>query len=140
MKVRRGWAVTMLLTWTLGTGCTSLREIPSADYVGRVQERPVRVLTTDGLKYELDTASVEGDTLVGYRRMDVGGPVDQFATVRVPLDRVASISARRIDWYRTGLVGGISLAAVVAAGMARHKSSSASPTSNCTDPLDPLCK
>jgi hypothetical protein len=122
MGSRRGWAVGMLLAWTLGTGCTALREIPPAEYVDRVPNHPVRVLTGDGLKYELDGASLEGDTLVGYRRKDTEGTVDEFHTVRLPLDQVTSIATRRIDWYRTGMIGGGIAAAVVGAGLARHKS------------------
>jgi len=103
-------------------GCTALREIPRQDYVSRVPGRAVRVLTTTGLRYEFDTAQVEADTLVGFTRRDVEGPIDEFDTVRLPMEQVSSILARRIDWYRTGLVGGLSLAAIVAAGLSRHKS------------------
>ncbi len=113
MKVRRGWQVVMLLAWAAGSGCTALREIPRSDYVARAQDRPIRVVTSEGLSYELDAAKVEADTLVGYRRRDVQGPIDEFDTIRLPLEQVATISARRIDWRRTGLVGGASMAAIV---------------------------
>lgn len=113
MKVRRGWHVVMLLAWVAGSGCTALREIPHSDYVARAQRRPIRVVTREGLNYELDEAKIEADTLVGYRRRDVEGPIDEFDTLRLPLDQVATISARRIDWYRTGLIGGLSMAAIV---------------------------
>jgi hypothetical protein len=115
MRVRRGWHLGMLLVWVAGSGCTALREIPRQDYVARVTERPMRVVTRAGASYELDTARVEADTLIGYRRRDVEGSIDEFDTVRLPLEEVASISARRIDWYRTGLIGGLSVAAIVAA-------------------------
>ena len=132
MKVSRGWHVVMLLAWGAGSGCTALREIPRSDYVARAQDRPLRVVTREGLSYELDGGKIEADTLVGYRRRDVEGPIDEFETLRLPLDEVATISARRIDWYRTGLVGGLSMAAIVAVAIGRHAASSAPPpTSDC---------
>ena len=132
MKMSRGWHVLVLLAWSMGMGCTALREIPRADYVEHAQDRPIRVVTHEGLSYELDGGKIEADTLVGYRRRDVEGPIDEFDTLRLPLDEVATISARRIDWYRTGLVGGLSMAAIVAVAIGRHASNSASsPTSDC---------
>jgi hypothetical protein len=125
MRVSRGWHVVVLLAWCGGAGCTALREIPRQDYVARAQNRPVRVVTSEDLSYELDYARIEADTLVGFRRRDVQGPIDEFDTVRLPLDQVATISARRIDWYRTGVVGGLSMAAIVAAAIGRHTSSPA---------------
>ncbi len=141
MKVRRFWAVTLLVSRVVGEGCTSLREIPPADYVEQVPRKPVRVVTLDSLKYELDSATISGDTLIGYRRKDVEGPVDEFFTVKVPLDQVRTISSRRIDWYRTGLIGGVVVGAVVVAGVTRHNSSSGGGGGTpCADPTDPACK
>ena len=140
LKVHRGWHVVMLLAWVAGSGCTALREIPRLDYAARAQDRPIRVLTRKGLSYELDEAKIEADTLVGYRRRDVQGPIDEFDTVRLPLDEVATISARRIDWYRTGLIGGLSMAAIVAVALSRSRSSGGSTTPQPCDPWDPLCK
>jgi len=132
LKVHRGWHVVMLLAWVAGSGCTALREIPRLDYAARAQDRPIRVLTREGLSYELDEAKIEADTLVGYRRRDVQGPIDEFDTLRLPLDEVVTISARRIDWYRTGLIGGLSMAAIVAVGMSRRISKESAPsTSDC---------
>jgi len=113
MRPSRRWHVVALLAWVAGSGCATLREIPRAEYAVRAQGRPVRVVTHEGLSYELDSAKIEADTLEGYRRRDVPGPIDEFDTLRLPLDRIATISARRIDWYRTGLVGGLTMAAVV---------------------------
>jgi hypothetical protein len=140
MKVHRGWHVAVLLAWVAGSGCTALREIPRSDYAARAQGRPIRVVTREGLNYELDEAKIEADTLVGYRRRDVQGPIDEFDTLRLPLDQVATISARRIDWYRTGLVGGLSMAAIVAVALSVHRASggSAAQETPC-DPMDPLC-
>ena len=122
MKVRRGWHVVMLLAWVAGSGCTALREIPRSDYAARAQDRPVRVVTREGLNYELDAAKIEADTLVGYRRRDVQGPIDEFDTLRLPLNEVATISARRIDWYRTGVIGALSMAAIVTVALIRRQS------------------
>jgi len=138
MKVSRGWHVLVLLAWSMGSGCTSLREIPRSDYAARAQDRPIRVVTREGLNYELDAAKVEADTLVGYRRRDVQGPIDEFDTVRLPLDEVATISARRVDWYRTGVVGGLSMAAVVAVALSLRASNPSSTTgSPCRKPPCP---
>jgi hypothetical protein len=141
MKVSRAWHVLVLLAWSAGSGCTALREIPRSDYAAHAQDRPIRVVTREGLSYELDAAKVEADTLVGYRRRDVEGPIDEFDTVRLPLDQVATISARRIDWYRTGLVGGLSMAAVVIGAMTlgRHQSGGGSGTVTCDPANDPGC-
>src|SRR5512136_3082626 len=96
----RRWCALILLAWLAGEGCTALREIPSSEYTERVPRQPVRVVTREGLSYQLDEARVDGDTLVGSRRRDVEGPVDEFDMLKLPLDQVASISARHIDWYR----------------------------------------
>ncbi|MDM7973788.1 MAG: hypothetical protein QUT27_12140 [candidate division Zixibacteria bacterium] len=127
MRLSRGWHLGMLAVWLAGSGCTALREIPRADYVERVPERPVRIVTRAGDSYELETARIEADSLVGFRRLDVEGAIEEFAVVRVPLDEVASISARRIDWYRTGLLGGAGVAAIVL-GAARSSSNGATNT------------
>jgi hypothetical protein len=140
MRVHRGWRVMMLLAWVAGSGCTALREIPRPDYAARAQNRPIQVLTREGLNYELDEAKIEAGTLVGYRRRDVQGPIDEFDTLRLPLDAVATISARRIDWYRTGVIGAVSVAAIVAVALSRHRvvGASAAQEEPC-DPTDPLC-
>jgi hypothetical protein len=91
-------------------------------------------VTREGLSYELDEAKVEADTLVGYRRRDVQGPIDEFDTVRLPLDQVASISARRIDWYRTGIVGGLSMAAIVIGAVTMGRKSSSGTTTPTPSP------
>lgn len=116
----------MATVWGIGlaaNGCTSLKEVPRGEFAARPERRQVRVWTTDSLEYELDFARVQNDTLTGYRRRDVQGAVDEFDTLTLPLERVARLSARRIDWYRTGLIGGVSLAAVIAAGLSGRGSS-----------------
>lgn len=120
MRLSRGWHVGVLALWVAGSGCTALREIPRAEYAERVPRRAVRVVTRAGASYELEAARIEADSLIGYRNRDVEGPVEEFEAVRLPLEDVASISARRIDWYRTGLVG-VTAAVAVGVGVARSR-------------------
>jgi len=134
---RRWWCVLTAAALVLGEGCTTLREIPSSEYTGRVSRQPIRVITREGLSYQLDEARVEGDTLVGVRRRDVEGPVDEFDTLRLPLDQIASISARHTDWYRTGLIGALSMGALLGAGLSRRGSEGGSSGSTDSGPKPP---
>lgn len=110
---RLRWGVAWLAL--LATGCTTLREIPRG-YFSKEPERPhVRILTRDGLVYEFDYARVTQDSLIGFRRRDVGGRVEQFDSLPVALDDVTRMSVRSIDWYRTSLIGGgVALTAAIA--------------------------
>ncbi len=117
MTHRRFAAGVMLCTWLAASGCTTLREIPRSEYAARPERKAVRVWTHEGLEYEFDYATVSHDTLVGYRQREVEGPVDQVAVLRFALADIDRLSARSVDWYRTGLVGGGVLAAVIAAGL-----------------------
>jgi hypothetical protein len=116
--------------WLIGTGCTSLREIPPSDYASRPERNEVRVHTRDGLEYEFDYARVEGDTLVGFHRRDTEGAFEEFASLRLPLDDIDRLSSRTVDWYRTGLIGGGLLAAIVAAGLSASSRDSGTPSSS----------
>ena len=107
----------------LAMGCTSLREIPRSEFAAKPERKDVRMVTRDGLTYEFDYISVSGDSLVGYRRRDVSGPADEYGSLVLPLADVTKLSARGVDWYRTGLIGGGVLAALVARGLAENRDS-----------------
>ena len=126
MMMRRGPLAAMGLAWLLGSGCTTLREIPRADYTAQPERRHVRLWTDEGLVYEFDYVRVSGDTIVGYRQRDVEGSIDEFATLSVPLHEVARLSARKVDWSRTGLIGVGLVAAVVTAGLSSGSGESSS--------------
>jgi hypothetical protein len=98
-------------------GCTTLREIPRGEYDREPERRHVRIETREGLRYEFDFARFTADSVTGFRRLDVGGPVDTYAEVSLGYGDLSRLATRRIDWYRTGLIGGGVLAAVVAAGL-----------------------
>jgi hypothetical protein len=103
--------------WLLGAGCTSLREVPRGDYAAQPERHNVRIQTRDGLVYEFDVARVEGDSLLGFRERNVEGQFPDMASHRVALEDIEKLSSRGVDWYRTGLVGGGVLVAVVVAGL-----------------------
>lgn len=103
--------------WLAGSGCTSLREIPRTEYAARPERKYVHVMTRRGLAYEFDYIQIKGDTLVGYRRRDVEGSIEDYDSLPLALDDVAKLEARQIDWTRTSLLGAAGVAVVVAAGM-----------------------
>jgi hypothetical protein len=119
---RRAVRIGVAVLWLAGSGCTALREVPRNQIGARPERKDVRLVTREGLVYEFDFIRVEGDTMVGYRRRDVEGPIEEYATLRVPLDDVGSLKARSIDWVRTGLIGGAIAAAVVTAALIRRGS------------------
>lgn len=118
MKSSRALSGAVLGLWIAATSCTSLREIPRADYSMMPERKGVRVETREGLVYDFDYAAFTGDSLTGYRhRGDLEGPVDQTVVFRIALDDIDHLTTRKLDWYRTGLVGGSMLAGVLVAGL-----------------------
>lgn len=121
MTMSKWIRMAVLVLWVSSAGCTSLRELPRTDYGAAPERKGVRVETRDGLVYEFDHATYDPDSLTGYRlRTELEGPVDEMAVVRIALDDVTRMRTRRVDWYRTGLVGGSVLAGVLAVGLARN--------------------
>ena len=127
MGIRSGLRVVCACAWFAGSGCTSLKEIPRSDYASRPERRHLRVQTRDGRTYEFDSARFDADSLYGMTHRDVEGPTDEIATFSLPLEDVSRISARSVDWYRTGLVGGGLVAALVAAGLSARSSDKPEP-------------
>jgi len=66
--------------------------------------------------------------------------VNEFATLRVPLDDVKELSTRQLDWKRTGLIGGGVVAVLAVIGLRRvltnntPESSSGGPGGEKTSP------
>jgi hypothetical protein len=132
MRRSRAECATVLALLLAANGCTALREIPRKDYAQVNERHGVRVETRDGLVYDFDYASFTSDSLTGYRtRGDVEGPVDQSVTLRLALDDIEHLTTRKVDWYRTGLIGGTVLATVLVAGLnGATKPAEPSPTSS----------
>jgi hypothetical protein len=127
----------LVVSWLAGSGCSSLSEIPRARYGEREQRRDVRVEMSDGRVFEFDEVHVDGDTLTGYKRQDTEGEVDDFASVRLPIADVSHLSARSVDWVRTGLLSAGVLGIVVIAGLAvsNNNNSSGESSSGGKPPL-----
>lgn len=114
----RALAGILLGLWVVGSGCTTLREIPRATYSDLPERKGVRVETKDGLVYDFDYATFSGDSLTGFRhRSDIEGPVDQTVSFRIAFDDIDHLTTRKLDWYRTGLVSGTALAGILVAGL-----------------------
>ncbi len=86
----------------------------------------MRVVTRDGLIYEFDYARFGADSLVGFRRRDVESRAEEYAAFGLPLDQIAQLSTRGIDWTRTGLVGGGVLLVVLVAAFRNNNNQSGS--------------
>jgi hypothetical protein len=128
----------MLCVVLMGSGCATLRELPRSEFGARAERKRVRVRTLEGLAYEFDYAQIANDTLTGFTERDASGPVNEINTFRLPLDNVSTMAVREIDWYRTGLVGGGALAAIVAAGLtARNRHDTGGGESGGTKPPPP---
>ena len=118
MRRSRVECAAVLALLLAGNGCTALREIPRADYAQVRERHSVRVETRDGLVYDFDYASFTADSLTGYRsRTEMDGPVDQTVALKLALDDVERLTTRKVDWTRTGLIGGTVLAGVLVAGL-----------------------
>lgn len=122
MTSQRAACIAVLTAWCAASGCTTLQEIPRTEYTALNERRSVRVFTRDSLSYEFDYATISGDSLVGFRRNDVedAGPVPEYTSLAMPLDNIEKLSARKVDWYRTGLIGGLGVLAVAGAGLAKN--------------------
>lgn len=129
LRIGRAGSAALLLLWVAGEGCTAMREIPRGEYASTAERKNVRLTTREGLHYELDYVKVEGDTLVGFHRRDVEGPIDEFTTLRVPLDDVQALSTRQLDWVRTGIIGGSVVAVLAVLGLRKLANDNSTDTS-----------
>jgi hypothetical protein len=125
MTFQKSLQAAVLAAWLLSNGCTTMRELPRTDYASEPQRKGVHVETRDGLSYDFDYATYDPDSLTGYHtRSEVDGPLDEVAVVHVALEDISRMRTRKLDWYRTGLVGGGIIAGIVAIGLARSNNGS----------------
>ena len=102
----------VLAAWVTASGCSTMRELPRSDYAAEPERKGVRVETREGLVYEFDSATFDPDSLTGYRaaHRTSRGRWTRWRSLKVALDDIAGLRTRRVDWLRTGLVGGAILA------------------------------
>lgn len=96
-----------------------MRELPRSEWAVTEERKNIEVETRAGERYAFETARFSADSLTGYRHLDTEGAFDEVAATAVPLDQVTKLQARKVDWYRTGLIGGVVIAALLAASLSQ---------------------
>lgn len=105
-------------------GCSVMKELPRDEYAALPERHGVRVDTRSGEHHEFERMTVSGDSLTGFERNDTEGSFEEFTALRLGLEDVGKMSVRSVDWYRTGIVGGLALGVVLAIVLTQtHKGS-----------------
>ena len=127
-----------LAVFLSASGCSSLVQVPRAQFAAEPTRKNVLIRTESGQQYAFDRVDVTADSLfgTGYQqqtvvRGDGESQIEEVAThVRVPLAEVTSLSERKKDWGRTTKWGVGALAAgafVVAVGTSKGNTDEAKP-------------
>ena len=131
-------AILVVAILAVATGCSSLAQVPRAEFAAEPVRKDVLVRTMEGEQYSFDRAVVSADTLTGtgYQQRTViqsdGQPsVEEIATqVQIPIERIASLQQKRRDWGRTakwGLGAAGAAAFVIAVGTSSGEDPPAGP-------------
>lgn len=131
-------ATLVVAALALAPGCSSLSQVPRAEFAAEPVRKDILVRTMAGEQYAFDEASISADTLsgVGYQQKTIiladGQPsVEEIAsTIRIPLEGISSLQQKRRDWGRTAKWGlGVAGAAafVVAVGTSSGEDPPAGP-------------
>ena len=116
-----------ILALACATGCSSLAQVPRSEFAAQPERSSVLVRTTDGEQFAFDRVNISADTLsgTGYQQKTVyladgQASIEEVAApVRLPLERIATLSEKRRDWGRTakwGLGAAGAAAFVIAVG------------------------
>jgi hypothetical protein len=117
--IARGSRAAIAALWIVASGCSAMRELPRAEWAAAPERKDVEIETSSGERYVFETARFSADSLTGYRQRPGDGVFEQVDATALPLERVTRLQARRIDWYRTGLIGGVVLAGILAASLSQ---------------------
>ena len=135
-----------LVVFATSSGCSSLVQVPRAEFAAEPVRKNVLLRTESGQQYAFDRVDVTADSLfgTGYQqqtviRSDGETQVDEVATqIRIPLVEITSLSERKKDWGRTTKWGVGALAAgvfVVAVGTSGGDEPEAKPGSGKGNPF-----
>jgi hypothetical protein len=127
-----------VIFFVTASGCSSLVQIPRADFAAEPVRKNVLIRTDLGEQYAFDRVDVTADSLfgTGYQqktvvRSDGESQIEEAATlVRLPLANITSLSEKKRDWGRTTKWGVGALAAtalVVAVGTSSANTDEAQP-------------
>ena len=127
-----------VIFFVTASGCSSLVQVPRADFAAQPVRKNVLIRTDLGEQYAFDRVDVTADSLfgTGYQqktvvRSDGESQIEETATlVRLPLANITSLSEKKRDWGRTTKWGVGALAAtalVVAVGTSSANTDEAQP-------------
>jgi len=127
-----------VIFFVTASGCSSLVQVPRADFAAEPVRKNVLIRTDLGEQYAFDRVDVTADSLfgTGYQqktvvRSDGESQIEETATlVRLPLANITSLSEKKRDWGRTTKWGVGALAAtalVVAVGTSSANTDEARP-------------
>ncbi len=131
-------SLAIVLALASATGCSSLAQVPRSEFAAQPERSSVLVRTDEGEQFSFDTVTIRADTLAGtgYQQRTVylsdgQASIEEVAVpVRLPLERIASLSEKRRDWGRTakwGLGAAGAAAFVIAVGTNSGDDPSAEP-------------
>ena len=108
----RSTAVVCLIVFA-ATGCSSLVQVPRAEFASQPVRKNVWIRTQTGEQYAFERAEFTADSLlgIGFQEKAVlqsdGQPlIEEVQTsVRIPLDGVTSLAEKRRNWRRTAKWG-----------------------------------
>jgi len=135
-----------LAVFLSASGCSSLVQVPRAQFAAEPTRKNVLIRTESGQQYAFDRVDVTADSLfgTGYQqqtvvRGDGETQIEEVATrIRLPLAEVTSLSERKKDWGRTtkwGLGAVAAGAFVVAVGTNNGNETEAKPGSGKGNPF-----
>ena len=128
--IRRG-RMLAALACLFATGCSTLHELPRAEYAAKPERKGVVVDTREGLHYKFDTARFSADSLVGQQIKDTEGSFEEFNTLAIPLESIERMQVRRTNWLITGAIAGAVAVAAIVTVASRQKN--AAPTDTVPD-------
>ena len=125
--MKRPSSIVIVLALACATGCSSLSQVPRSEFAAEPERKGVLVRTVEGEQYAFDRVTISADSLsgVGFQQRtiylsDGQASIEEVSVpVRLPLDRIATLSEKRRDWGRTakwGLGAAAAAAFVVAVG------------------------